>query len=108
MPAMNKQLLKELKQRTHSLKPVVIVGSQALSSSVHAEIDRALNDHELIKIRVNANNKDERSQLIHAICKEQKAELVNHIGHTIIIYRALVRWHNLHFYTRFGQMCPNG
>lgn len=87
---MNKQLLKTLKQRAHSLKPIVIIGSHALSPSVQAEIDHALNDHELIKIRVNANNKDERAKLIHDICTEQKAELIQQIGHTMVIYRALV------------------
>ena len=101
MRAMNKQLLKTLKQRAHALKPVVIIGSQALSPGVHAEIDRALNDHELIKIRVNASDKEQRSELIHAICHEQRAELIQQIGHTIVIYRALVDWHHLCFHTVF-------
>lgn len=77
----------QLKSKAHHLKPVIIIGGEGLTAGVHNEIDRALTDHELIKIRVNAEDRSERKSLTEAIVKFHKAELVGSIGHIIIIYR---------------------
>ncbi len=78
---------KHLKSKAHHLKPVIIIGNDGLTPGVQNEIDRALIDHELIKIRVNADDRDERKTLTEKIVKFHKAELVGSIGHIIIIYR---------------------
>jgi RNA-binding protein len=77
----------ELKSKAHHLKPVIIIGGDGLTPGVHNEIDRALNDHELIKIRVNAEDRSERKLLTEEILKFHKAELIGSIGHIIIVYR---------------------
>lgn len=77
----------ELKSKAHHLKPVIIIGGDGLTPGVHNEIDRALNDHELIKIRVNAEDRSERKLLTEEILKQHKAELIGSIGHIIIVYR---------------------
>ncbi len=84
---MDKKLKKELKGHAHHLNPVVLTGAQGLTAGVHQEIDVALNAHELIKIKVNAANRDERAKMIETIVKEHQAELIQEIGHTITIYR---------------------
>lgn len=78
---------RHLKSKAHHLKPVILVGGDGLTPGVHKEIDRALDDHELIKIRVNAEDRIERKTLTDEIVKFHKADLVGSIGHIIIIYR---------------------
>jgi RNA-binding protein len=84
---MTPRLKSELKGKAHHLKPVVIIGAEGLTAGVHNEIDRALNDHELIKIRVNAEDREERKLLSQEILTFHKAELIGSVGHIIIIYR---------------------
>jgi RNA-binding protein len=78
---------KKLKSQSHKLKPVVIIGQHGLTESVQQEIDQALEAHELIKIRVNAESKEARKEMADQICEHQKADLINQIGHIITIYR---------------------
>ena len=76
-----------LKQRAHNLKPVVIVGGAGLSEGVLNELDLTLEHHELIKVRVNAGDRDERDAMIVEMCQKSRCELVQRIGHIAIIYR---------------------
>lgn len=78
---------KHLKQKAHSLNPVVIIGGSGLTEGVHREIDVALDAHELIKVRVNAEDRDQRKQMIDTICQHHQADLIQAIGHIIAIYR---------------------
>ena len=84
---MTPRLRSELKSRAHHLKPIVIIGGDGLTPGVHNEIDRALNDHELIKIRVNADDRQERKLMTEEILKFHHAELIGSVGHIAIIYR---------------------
>ena len=84
---MNPSFRQELKGKAHHLKPIIIIGNEGLTVGVHNEIDRALNDHELIKIRVNANDREERKTLTTMITEQHHAELIGSIGHVVIIYR---------------------
>lgn len=78
-----------LKARAHKLKPVVMVGSNGVTEAVNKEIDRALNDHELIKIRVTTEDREVRQQLFEAIRDAAGAELVQKIGGIGVYYRKL-------------------
>ncbi|MCG8427348.1 MAG: ribosome assembly RNA-binding protein YhbY [Chromatiales bacterium] len=78
---------RHLKGLAHHLKPVVIIGQNGLTPAVINEIDIALGAHELIKVRVNAGDRDERQSLTNAICDETKAQLVQTIGHIAVFYR---------------------
>lgn len=76
-----------LKARAHALKPVIMVGNNGVSDAVKKEIDRALNDHELIKIKIQSNDRDARRQMLSEICEAAGAELVQAIGGIGVIYR---------------------
>jgi RNA-binding protein len=76
----------QLKAQAHKLKPIVGIGHQGLTESVINEINRALDDHELIKVRINAE-RDERKELYAAVCEATGAEALNLIGGIAIIYR---------------------
>lgn len=79
---------KHLRTLGHPLKPVVTVAGKGLSETVMAELERALEDHELIKVAVRADDRGQRRALSDAICEGTGAELVQAIGKIILIYRA--------------------
>jgi len=70
----------------HKLHPLVIV--KELNANVSAEIDRALNDHELIKIRILAADRELKKILLDNVCKKLNAELIQVAGHVALIFRA--------------------
>lgn len=84
---MSKKTIKELASQVHSLKPVVMIGNKGLTEAVQAEINEALEHHELIKIRISGGDRDVREDIINKVCTEQKAKLVKKIGHIFAIYR---------------------
>lgn len=77
---------KQLKSDAHNLKPVVIIGQAGLTDAVLAEIEQALDYHELIKIKIRAE-RDERKIISEKICNHTSAELIQSIGACIVIYR---------------------
>ncbi len=76
-----------LKARAHALKPVVLIGNQGLSEAVIKEINRALHDHELIKVKIATTDREERQAAIAAICEATEAQLVQTIGHIGVFYK---------------------
>ncbi len=78
---------RDLRQRGHALKPVVIIGNAGLSEAVIREIDLSLEHHELMKVRCGGADREAKRQLITSICESCHAELVQSIGHIALIYR---------------------
>jgi RNA-binding protein len=76
-----------LKARAHALDPVVRIGDGGLSDAVAAEIDRALNAHELIKVRAGGMDRVERALALAAICERTGAEAVQAIGKVMVLWR---------------------
>jgi RNA-binding protein len=77
---------KELKAQAHSLNPVVMIGQSGLTDAVVKELERALDDHELIKVKIRAE-RDDRKLISAALCEQTGAELLQSIGQIIVIYR---------------------
>jgi RNA-binding protein len=77
---------KKLKSEAHSLNPVVTIGQSGLTDAVLAEIELALDHHELIKIKIRAE-RDERKLISEKICTATHAEAIQSIGQIIVIYR---------------------
>ncbi len=84
---MNKKTLHQLRSLAHDLKPVVMIGAQGLTVAVHEEIERALEAHELIKIRVNAGDREQRKAMTDEICAKHEATLIQAIGHIATVFR---------------------
>lgn len=82
-----KAITKTLKQRSHHLEPIILLGAKGLTEAVHAEINRALDAHELIKIKLSSKDKTDKQKMADEICKKNNAKLINQIGHVIAIYR---------------------
>lgn len=79
---------RHLRKLAHSLKPLIIIGNAGYSKGVANELELTLEHHELIKVRVNAGDREERDALIGRICSSVSCELVQRIGHIAILYRA--------------------
>lgn len=79
-----------LRARAHHLSPVVTVGAAGLTEGVLAELEIALESHELVKLRIAADDREQRRALIAALCERSKAELIQRIGHTAVLYRERV------------------
>jgi RNA-binding protein len=79
---------KTLRRLGHDRKAVVIVGAGGASAPVIAEIAQALEHHELLKVRIRADDRGDRDELVACICAETGAELVQRIGHVALLYRA--------------------
>ncbi|MCF7201762.1 YhbY family RNA-binding protein [Pseudomonas oligotrophica] len=86
MPLTNEQK-KQYKAIGHQLKPVLIVAENGLSEGVLAELERALNDHELIKIQFRLAERDDRRALMDELCQAAGCELVQSIGKMALVYR---------------------
>lgn len=78
---------KKLKALGHSLNPVVTVAGNGLSNNVLEEVRRALNDHELIKVKFAVSDRDAKHALMNEMCELCQCELVQTIGHIALIYR---------------------
>ncbi len=78
---------KTLRAIGHSLKPVVIIAQNGLSENVSLEIERALKDHELIKLKLQLPDRESKQELTREICSKFNAECVQTIGHIALIYR---------------------
>ena len=78
---------REYRASAHNLKPVIIVGDKGLSEGLQEELERALNDHELIKIKVANQDREARQEAITALCESSGAELVQTIGKIAVILR---------------------
>ncbi|MBB3142508.1 RNA-binding protein [Halomonas organivorans] len=71
----------------HHLDPVVTVSENGLSEGVLAELERALRDHELVKIKLALPEREDRAAMLEALVAESDAELVQKIGKVALFYR---------------------
>jgi RNA-binding protein len=84
---LNNTQKKFLKQTAHHLKPVVWAGKNGITKSLITEIEQALEIHELIKIKCQLGEREERDAGIEDICKKTDAVLVQRIGNIVTIYK---------------------
>ncbi|ATF10282.1 ribosome assembly RNA-binding protein YhbY [Candidatus Enterovibrio altilux] len=78
---------KHLKELAHVLKPVVLMGANGLTEAVLAEIEIALDHHELIKVKVISKNRNTKNLIVAAIIRETKGNKVQNIGKILVLYR---------------------
>lgn len=77
-----------LRAQAHPLNPVVMIGDAGLTPGVMKEIERSLNSHELIKIKVAGGDREQRESMLAEICAALEAAPAQHIGKTLVIYKA--------------------
>ncbi|GAA0703517.1 ribosome assembly RNA-binding protein YhbY [Marinobacterium maritimum] len=72
----------------HNLNPIVMVAGNGLSENIQLEVDRALEDHELIKVKFSVGDREVKKQMIRELCAIVEATLVQEIGNIALLYRA--------------------
>lgn len=83
----SKNQKKFLRSLLHHKKVVIYIGQNGLTENVTREIDQALDQHELIKIRIRNGDREYRKNLAGQICSENHATLIQNIGNVYSIYR---------------------
>ncbi len=78
---------RHLRALAHSLKPIVQVGKQGLTSEIFSQIDRALDTHELIKVKVSKESPVDMKAAVGAIETEAFGHVAQTIGKTFVVYR---------------------
>ncbi|PAU77598.1 ribosome assembly RNA-binding protein YhbY [Halomonas salipaludis] len=71
----------------HHLNPVVTVSENGISEGVLAELERALNDHELIKIKLALAERDDRAAMLEELVTQSGAVRIQTIGKVALLYR---------------------
>lgn len=75
----------------HQLKPIITVAEKGLTENIQLELERALNDHELIKLKLVTADKAEKAALVEEICALTKSAVAQTIGHVVLLYRPAKR-----------------
>ena len=78
---------RDLRARAHHLNPVVTIGDNGLAPTVVAEIERSLQAHELIKVKVQGAEREQRDTLMQELCAALDAAPVQHIGNILVVWR---------------------
>lgn len=76
-----------LRAEAHHLSPIFQVGKSGVSENMTKQIAEALEVRELIKVSILQNNEDDKDEVAKALAKGAKAELVQLIGHTVVLYK---------------------
>ena len=76
-----------LRGQAHDLKAMLQVGGKGITETLVVEVDGALEHHELIKVKVAGDDRDQRDAMIAELTSRTGAALVQRIGHTAVIYR---------------------
>ena len=78
---------RHLRGLAHPLKPVVRLGAAGLTDAVARETERALGDHELIKVKAPGGDREARDALFSALAARTTSALVQRIGNVAVLYR---------------------
>ncbi|WP_111640980.1 ribosome assembly RNA-binding protein YhbY [Marinimicrobium alkaliphilum] len=78
---------KQFRSIGHNLKPVVTVADNGLTEGVLKELNRALNDHELIKVKLAVTEREDRNAVIEQIKALPKVEVIQQVGKIALVYK---------------------
>lgn len=84
---LSKPQLKFLRGKCHALNPVVMVGQKGLTPPLLKELDNALDQHELVKIRIAAEDRAATLAIMDELCSREDTERVQVIGKTLTVFR---------------------
>ena len=78
---------RHLRGLAHPLKPLIMVGARGITDPLVAELDSTLERHELLKVKVAAEDREARDALIEALLARSEATLVQRVGNVATFYR---------------------
>jgi RNA-binding protein len=81
-------LRRRLRAAGHHLSPVVQVGKEGVTEAVLRQLDQALLDHELVKVKVGTESPEDRFEAADALLSGvPEASLAQILGRTMLVYR---------------------
>lgn len=78
---------RHLRGLAHPLNPIILIGNAGLTDAVIKETERALLDHELIKVKVRGADREERDAMLATLAQRTSSELVHRIGHVGVLFK---------------------
>lgn len=85
--ALTEKQKKHLRRLAHPMNPIVMLGNAGLTDAVVAELDRALTDHELVKVSARVGERAARNEALALLASRTLSELVQRVGHVGVFYR---------------------
>jgi RNA-binding protein len=85
--ALSEKQKKHLRRLAHPMHPIVMLGNAGLTEGVVNELERALTDHELVKVGARVGDRAARDAALDILASRTQAELVQRIGHVGVFYR---------------------
>jgi RNA-binding protein len=85
--ALTNPQLRYLRGLAHDLNPVIMIGAKGLTDAVVAELEAALDHHELVKVRISAGDRDARDAIAAQLAERTGAEKVQRIGNVLALFR---------------------
>jgi RNA-binding protein len=85
--ALSEKQKKYLRRLAHPMSPIVMLGNAGLTAGVINELDRALNDHELVKVAARVGDRVSRDAALGDLAQRTSSEIVQRIGHVGVFYR---------------------
>jgi RNA-binding protein len=80
-------LRRSLRAHGHHLSPIVQIGKGGVSAGVMKQVEQALADHELVKVRVDADSPDDRFAAADALAHQPGVNVVQVLGRAILVYK---------------------
>ena len=84
---LTKEHIHALKGLAHPMKPVLIMGEKGVTESFLAEAERAIEYHELIKIRISGDDRETKKEIAAEITAALNANMIQHIGNVITLFK---------------------
>ena len=86
-PVLNSRQIRHLRGLGHHLLPAVMVGREGVTDQVVASLEDSIKAHELIKVKIQQNSPQDRSEVAELLAKRSVAAVVQILGRTILLYR---------------------
>jgi len=85
--ALSSSQIRYLRGLAHPLKPLLLLGGKGVTAGLLKELEQALDDHELIKVRLTGDDRAARAADLAKLVESSRAETVQTIGHVAVLYR---------------------
>ena len=78
---------RHLRALVHEMKPIVQIGKGGIDDGVVAAVERALVDHELIKIKLGESAGVDRHEAADELAAQTRSEVAQVVGNIVLLYR---------------------
>ena len=93
--ALSEKQKKHLRRLAHPLSPLVMLGNAGLTEGVVNELERALHDHELVKVAARVGAREARDAALATLAARTGSEIVQRVGHVGVFYRCRPEMSNI-------------